>query len=107
MKEVSSQYENCKISFFHKQLNGIYFLHLLTLTISIELCLDNPKWVDDKYGNGKSSCDDMTHEWCHDYGRYSTEAKIWCPETCKVCDEVPKKGNYEILLRKYIDCDIQ
>ena len=100
---VSSKYQNCIILFFHKKFKAdIHFIQFLKMMISLEMCVDNPKWVDDKYGNGKSNCDKLTHEWCHDYGRYSTEAQIWCPETCKMCDHVPKKGNYEIL-RKYIE----
>jgi len=48
-------------------------------------CVDDLKWVDTKYGDGKSRCPDMTREWCQDHGDYSIEAKKACPRSCKVC----------------------
>ena len=43
--------------------------------------------MDNQYGDGKSSCVDMTANpgWCQNYGDYSIEAKRACPKSCGVC----------------------
>ena len=56
--------------------------------ISVIRCVDDLKWVDTKYGDGKSRCPDMTREWCQDHGDYSIEAKKACPRSCKVCQGI-------------------
>ena len=51
-------------------------------------CIDDLKWVDTKYGDGKSRCPDMTKEWCQNHGDYSLEAKRACPNTCGACQGI-------------------
>jgi len=48
-------------------------------------CIDDLRWVDTEYGDGKSRCPDMTQEWCQNHGDYSQEAKRACPRKCGVC----------------------
>ena len=56
--------------------------------VSVIRCVDDLKWLDTKYGDGKSQCPDMTREWCQDHGDYSVEAKKACPRSCKVCQGI-------------------
>ena len=61
---------------------------LLNYDIAVIRCVDDLKWVDAKYGDGKSRCPDMTREWCQDHGDYSVEARKACPRSCKICQGI-------------------
>ena len=56
----------------------------------LELCVDDPNWIDSKYGDGKSNCKEMSTDLCQNHFRYSFEARKACPKSCKQC--VPGKS---------------
>ena len=63
----------------------LYDTSYFEIIVIFAACRDDPRWRDDKYGDGKDKCKDLTLDWCNNKGKYSIEAREACPKSCGLC----------------------